>query len=91
MENGIESTQCDQVETFRYLALQFGPFEPLWETGTNVQNYWTCYAREDEDDPEDGRWQIAYVPEASPQKNWVTKTNYDILALLYYDDTNDYL
>ena len=76
---------------FRYIALQFGPFDALWETGGDALNYWTMYAREDDADSEDGRWQIAYIREALPTKRWVTKTNYDILELLYYDAPNDYL
>jgi len=68
----------------------FGPFAPLWKTGAGAGNtYWTIYARPDQDDAEDGRWQIAEIRENVAR--WLTRTDYDILSLLYYDEANDYL
>ena len=69
---------------------QFGPFAPLWKTGAGVGNtYWTIYARPDQDDAEDGRWQIAEIRDNIAR--WLTRTDYDILSLLYFDEANDYL
>nr|XP_039253153.1 prolyl endopeptidase FAP-like isoform X1 [Styela clava] len=69
----------------------FGPFDIVWKTGTVPNQYFTIYARVDDNDAEDGRWQIARVSADLSAKQWVTKTGYDIVGLYFYDETNDWL
>ena len=72
--------------------MQYKPADILWETSNGeISNYWTIYARQDEEDAEDGRWQIAYVDEKATDAVWITQTNYDILSLLFHDENNDYM
>jgi len=70
----------------------FNPFDvkPAGSAG----DYFTIYARPNDGDDSDGYWQIAYLNPSNlddAAMPWVTKTNYDIVELLHYDEEHDFL
>ena len=57
-------------------------------------DYFTIYARPNDGDDSDGYWQIAYLNPSNlddAAMPWVTKTSYDIVELLHYDEEHDFL
>lgn len=69
----------------------FGPFYPLWRTGSGTDHdYFTIYTRNNADKT-DGYWQLAYVAEESANLRWMTNTNYDMVGLNYYDSSSGYV
>lgn len=66
----------------------FGPFNIIWK---DANTHFTIYARPNDGDATDGRWQIAKVDWTAGAKSWLTKTDYDIIGLYFYDAANDWL
>ena len=76
----------------KYCLKQFNPFD-VKPKGTDG-SYFTIYARPNDGDDSDGYWQIMLLTPSNlddSPKPWVTKTNYDIVELIHYDNENDFL
>jgi len=69
----------------------FNPFDV--KVHDNAGGYFTIYARSNDGDSSDGYWQLVYIDAATNDDNYnfMTKTPYDIVELMHYDNVSDFI
>ncbi|CAK8673557.1 unnamed protein product [Clavelina lepadiformis] len=85
------NTGANQEEINGGWVGSFGPFYPMWRTDDSSKDYFTIYSRPNDGDMSDGYWQLAYVGQGASNPVWMTKTNYDIVNLEFYDKVNKHV